>query len=192
MSREHDDDLVARLRALPAERTLPADGWMRVRNALPPRGDSASACGDAAVSARTLTAHAAGAAPELTRVPRRRRRLWPAAGALAACLALAWVAPWAPSPQPAAQHRAAAAGDLPAQAQVLVAEYDQAVAALPARSAAEWQPALAELDRSAEQIRQALAESPRSLYLLEQLQRTYTLRLELTRQAALAAPGLAT
>ena len=55
----------------------------------------------------------------------------------------------------------------------------------------EWRPALHELDASAVSIRAAIAENPRSRYLLGQLQRTYALRLQLTQQAVFSA-GLPT
>jgi hypothetical protein len=45
---------------------------------------------------------------------------------------------------------------------------------------------LRELDRSARQIRTALARDPEARFLLERLRRTYSLRLELTQRAALA------
>jgi hypothetical protein len=46
-------------------------------------------------------------------------------------------------------------------------------------------PALHELDRSVAQIRRAIAADPGSVFLLEQLRRTYELRLNLTQRAAL-------
>jgi hypothetical protein len=62
------------------------------------------------------------------------------------------------------------------------------MATLPtAQVGGEWQPALRELDSSADHIRAALSENPRSRVLLGQLQRTYALRLELTQQAVMAA-----
>jgi hypothetical protein len=49
----------------------------------------------------------------------------------------------------------------------------------------EVAPALHELDRSVAQIRRAIAADPGSVFLLEQLRRTYELRLNLTQRAAL-------
>ena len=106
---------------------------------------------------------------------------------LAASVALYWVAPMTmqlPSQTPAAP------SVLQQQASAMSADYQQAIAALPRVDAPEWRPALRELDDSAHQIHAALAQSPRSRHLLEQLQRTYALRLELTRQAATSATGL--
>ena len=165
--------LQQRLRALPRQLPPPADGWTRLQAALPPR------------------------APEVACVPRRvdagrtaRRRLrWalPVGAALAASLALYWVMPLAIGPPTDAQSGPSV---LQQQASAMSADYQQAIAALPRVDAPEWRPALRELDDSADQIHAALAQSPRSRHLLEQLQRTYALRLELTRQAATSATGL--
>ena len=46
------------------------------------------------------------------------------------------------------------------------------------------QPALGELDRSVVQIQRAIAADPQSAFLLEQLRKTYSRRLELTQRAA--------
>ncbi|MBH1645689.1 hypothetical protein I5U75_19815 [Stenotrophomonas maltophilia] len=173
---EHDSDhdLLARLRALPNERDVPADGWARLSARLPPRGPQA--------------------APEPTDnvvvLPvRSRRRGWvPAGAALAASLALYVGAPWRH-----AQPDTPAPSALQLQAAAMTEQYQQAVAALPDGRAPEWQPALHELDESAAQIRAALAQDPRAPHLLGQRKRTYALRLELTRQAAYAAEsGLTT
>lgn len=48
---------------------------------------------------------------------------------------------------------------------------------------AEVAPTLDSLDRSVVQIRQAIAADPDSVFLLEQLRRTYSTRLELTQRA---------
>ncbi len=173
---EHDSDhdLLARQRAQPNERDVPADGWARLSARLPPRGPQA--------------------APEPTDnvvvLPVRSRRRWwlPAGAALAASLALYVVAPWRH-----AQPDTPAPSALQLQAAAMTEQYQQAVAALPDGRAPEWQPALHELDESAAQIRAALAQDPRAPHLLGQLKRTYALRLELTRQAAYAAEsGLTT
>lgn len=157
-----DDDLQARLRALPAERLPPAQAWQRIASRLPPR--------------------AAAPAPAAPAPPRAARR-WPlrVGLGLAAALAVLMVVPTAtpPTPRPSPLQR---------QADVIAAEYQQAMATLPAaRIGTEWQPALHELDASARSIRAAITESPRSGFLLTQLQRTYALRLELTQQAVSAA-----
>lgn len=162
---DHDDnafhdDLQARLRALPAERLPPAHTWQRIAARLPPR-------------TAVVPMHA----------PTRPARRWPLriGLGLAAALAVLMVVPTAPPPTPRPT-------PLQRQADVMAAEYQQAMAALPAdRIGADWQPALHELDSSAGTIRAALAENPRSGFLLTQLQRTYALRLELTQQAVNAA-----
>ena len=162
---DHDDnafhdDLQARLRALPAERPPPAQAWQRIAAGLPPRV-------------------AVVPAP----APARAARRWPLriGLGLAAALAVLMVVPTAPPPSPRPT-------PLQRQAEVMVAEYQQAMAALPAdQIGADWQPALHELDSSAGYIRAAIAENPRAGFLLTQLQRTYALRLELTQQAVNAA-----
>lgn len=175
---DHDSahDLLARLRALPAERSVPTDGWARLSAQLPPR--------EAPVDPTP--------ADNVVALPLRPRRRWwlPVGAALAASLALYAVAPWrhaqldAPMPAQSA---------LQLQAAAMTEQYQQAVASLPDGRAPEWQPALHELDESAAQIRAALAQDPRAPHLLGQLKRTYALRLELTRQAAYAAEsGLTT
>lgn len=166
-----DTALLRQLQDLPREMRVPADGWTRLQAALPMR--------------------AAEEQPGAKVIPLRRLRhaRWslPAGAALAASLALYWVLPL--PLQPAAPP---APTVLQQQAAVMTDAYRQAMAALPPVDAPEWRPALVELDRGADQIRDALQQSPRSRHLLEQLQRTYALRLELTRQATCAASGLPT
>lgn len=175
--RDAGDGLQAGLDALPRQMTPPVDGWSRLQAALPPRAAGES------VAAPGLRA---GRQP--LRSPRRRWAVM-AGTALAASVALYWVAPSVLQPP----GRAAAAPTLlQQQASVMTSEYQQAMAILPAADAPEWAPALQELDESVDQIREAMAQSPRSRHLLEQLQRTYALRLELTRQAAQSATGLPT
>lgn len=155
-----DSDLQARLRALPAERLPPADAWQRIAAQLPPR---------------------VAALPAAAPAPRAHRWSLRVGLGLAAALAVLVVAPTStpPTPRPSPLQR---------QADVIAAEYQQAMATLPAAPiGADWQPALHELDTSAVYIRAAIAENPRSGYLLTQLQRTYALRLELTQQAVNAA-----
>lgn len=168
-----DHDLLARLRALPNERSAPPDGWARLSTQLPPREPAAMPAPPGNVVALPL---------------RRRWRGWlPVGAALAASLALYAVAPWQHTPEVMP-----AASGLQLQANAMAEQYQQAVASLPDGTDPEWQPALHELDRSVEQIRAALAQDPRASHLLGQLKRTYALRLELTRQAAQAAAGLTT
>ncbi len=177
-TRRNDDALRNRLRALPACRPVPQDGWTRLMASLPPRQE-----GRAALPAQPP------ASVSLRSRHRRHRWAWPLGGALAAGIALYALLPTALQVQPAAPGMPTT---LQVQASAMTEEYRQAMAVLPEQRVADYQPALAELDRSAAQIRDALAQDPRSRHLLEQLQRTYALRLELTRQAAMAPVGLAT
>ena len=161
----HDagDSLQARLRALPAERVPPSRVWAQIAAQLPT---------------------VATPEPVATLPVARRPRRWPLriGLGLAAALAVLMVVPTATPPV------APAATPLQRQADVIAAEYQQAIATLPADAVgAEWQPTLHELDSTAASIRAAITESPRSRYLLGQLQRTYALRLELTQQALNAA-----
>ncbi len=70
------------------------------------------------------------------------------------------------------------------EARRLSADYRQALDALPmgAAQSRTLAPAFDELDRSAAQIRRALARDPDSRLLLEQLRRTYARRLELSQR----------
>jgi len=161
-----DNDLLARLRALPQQRTPPESVWQGIGFAL----DQAPA---AAVTPLQRPARAS---------TRRRWRL-PLSLAAAASLAAVAVlllpgrAPTPIGPAPVAP--------LLAQAEAMSGEYRQAMAALaPTTVPAELQPALRDLDASAAQIRSALRERPDADYLLGQLRRTYDKRLELTRMAA--------
>jgi len=169
----HDSDdnaLSARLRALPAERLPPARVWQGIAAQLP---------------AQTPAPTPAAAVATLS--TRRRRERWPLriGLGLAAALALLMVVP---TPVP----HTPAPSLLQRQADAMAGEYQQAIAALPSDGVTEeWRPALHELDASADTIRAAIAENPRSRYLLGQLQRTYALRLELTQQAVLST-GLPT
>ena len=76
-----------------------------------------------------------------------------------------------------------------AEARAMTREYDAALREVEAsapEATATQQPALHELDRSAAQIRTALARDPDARFLLERLRRTYSLRLALTQRAALS------
>lgn len=164
---DHDDDeLLQRLRGLPGERLPPARVWASIAEgiAAQPRRPSAPA------------------------PVRQRSRRWPllAGLATAASLLLVLVAR-PPSLPPEAMMQAS----LLQQADAMAGEYRQALAALPAgQMPAELVPALGELDRSAGAIHAAIGQSPEAGFLLRQLQRTYALRLELTRQGLLQAAGL--
>ncbi|PPU46947.1 hypothetical protein XarbCFBP7697_15035 [Xanthomonas arboricola] len=157
-----DAALSARLRALPQQRQPPAQLWERIAPALTPHTNVVAL------------------------QPRRQRAwAWPAFGvALAAALAVVAIVPGldrstqAPAP-------ASARPGLVAQAQAMAGQYQQAIDAVPVQQVpADLRPALAELDQSAQAIHHAIAQSPRSAFLLSQLQRTYAKRLQLTRLAS--------
>lgn len=113
-------------------------------------------------------------------------RRWIPALALAASLVLAVGIAW--------QLRPVAAPDdssrlIQREAQAMTREYSAALYELertaPPPAASPVTPALHELDRSAAQIRTALARDPDARFLLERLRRTYAQRLELTQRASL-------
>lgn len=161
------------LQQLPGERPPPADGWARLQVQLPPRR---------AVAASAVV-------PPVGRSSRRRPR-WrrPLLAAMAAALGLLLLMPAGRQPDtPAAVPLASLQVQ---QVRQLEGDYGRAVASLPPTLDPRWQPALDEIDHSAAQIRAALRQDPGSHSLFDQLQRTYTLRLHLTRQAAAAAADL--
>jgi hypothetical protein len=131
-----------------------------------------------------------GIAARLHATPKRHsRHAWAGGFALAASL-LAAVFVWRAGPDttPAAPDVRGAdpvAAMVRTEANAMTLGYQAALAeygdhAVP--SAVE--PAIADLDRSARDIRAALAASPESVRLLQMLQRTYTRRLELTHRLA--------
>jgi hypothetical protein len=133
------------------------------------------------------------AAPAAThRASPRRFAPWALAASLVLALGVAWqLQP--PSPPVAAQDSTsqASARLIDREAEAMTREYRAALQELQASTPASTaprpeQPALRELDRSARQIRTALARDPEARFLLERLRRTYSLRLELTQRAALA------
>lgn len=116
---------------------------------------------------------------------RSPRRLAPLA--LAASLLLAVGVAWQSWPprqsvtQPTAQL-------IRTEAHAMTREYNAALREVEAsvpQAAATRQPVLRELDRSAAQIRTALARDPDARFLLERLRHTYSLRLALTQRAVL-------
>ena len=127
--------------------------------------------------------HARIAAPASAIAPRRRGRRfapWAMAASIVLGLAVAWrlQPPPAPSPQ---------AGLISHEAQAMTREYRGAlkVIAASAPPSVEVDPALRDLDRSAAQIRSALAKDPDARFLLDRLRHTYAMRLALTQRAAL-------
>ena len=124
---------------------------------------------------------AAGIAPHAARRPRR----WLVGLAMAASLLLAVGVGMRFAPL----HRAAPAPDLTAQvvraeAHSITRQYQAALRELDgAPVPAALAPGLQTLDQSAAQIRQAIAADPDSVFLLHQLQKTYSRRLALTQRA---------
>lgn len=170
--------LLRQLRQLPRERALPADGWARI-------------------AARLDTPREVPLATTARNPGSRTRWRWLGAAAMAAAVTAVLVAPSirqammpATVPMPVAAS-AAPAATLQAQADALSGDYQRALDSLASAPVpADYVPGLQALDASARQIHAALAESPGSTYLLQQLQRTYAQRLELTREAALTAARL--
>jgi len=120
--------------------------------------------------------------------PRRRQPHAP--WALAASLVLAVGVAWKMQPPPSPAGGAPAdAQSVSREARAMTREYHAALrevqATAPAPAAPAAVPALEELDRSATQIRNALDDDPGARFLLEQLRRTYSMRLELTRRLPL-------
>jgi len=104
--------------------------------------------------------------------------------ALAASVALAFTVAWQMRPL---ERRSGEAQLISHEAQALTREYRGALQVIAASvpSSVEADPALRELDRSAAQIRGALAKDPDARFLLERLRHTYAMRLALTQRAAL-------
>jgi len=149
-----ETDLRWALRQLPREMDLPKDLWPAIE---------------------------AG----IRREPEVRARRWPVAFAAAATLLLAGGLYWragageaTPPPQPIeariVSHEARAITD---EYQAALRQFDGA----PVSPTVE--PSLAQLDRSVAQIQSAIVADPNSIFLLDQLRRTYARRLELTQRA---------
>ena len=163
------------LRGLRRDATPQADLWPGIAARLQAQGQSAS-----------------------TIVPLRpratRRYAWLA---MAASVALAIGIGWqqlvpAPSVVEPIVADTAPAGDptarlLKREAVALTWEYKAALReARAGRAPTTDNPALLEIDRSAEQVRTALAQDPEARFLLDRLQSLYAQRLALTRQLALS------
>lgn len=113
--------------------------------------------------------------------PARRGPGWLAGLAIAASLCVAVGLAWQQGKPAAADPQATL---VQREADALTREYQAALdqfegAPLPA----PIEPALATLDQSVDQIRQAMDSDPGARYLLDQLRRTYSRRLSLTQRA---------
>ena len=151
-----ETDLRWQLRQLPREMELPRDLWPAI---------------EAGIRRRPAA-----------RAPRR----WPAALAAAASLLLAgglyWRATGDGGPTPSAAQIEARVVSVEARA--ITDEYQAALRQFEgAPVAPQVEPGIAALDRSVAQIQSAIVADPDSVFLLEQLRRTYSRRLELTRRA---------
>ncbi|WP_298575090.1 hypothetical protein [uncultured Luteimonas sp.] len=172
----HDHDLPAALR-------------MQLRTLRTPEPPARELWPD--IAARLPSQPRAAAEP----APRRRPRLLPALSA-AAVLALALGLGWQLRPSSPEPAQAPPLADRPAPAQaaplVVVAdamtrEYNGALREVPApRPTAPGYRSLLELDASAAAVRDALAQDPDAVFLLQRLQHIHARRLALTRQLASA------
>jgi hypothetical protein len=131
-----------------------------------------------AIAARIV---APAASPAPARTARARLAPWALAASLLLAVLLAW------------QHNATApraAGDrlIASEADAMTREYAGALRVITASAPLDDAaiPGVRDLDRSAAQIRSALARDPGSRFLLDRLQHTYTTRLALTQRAAMS------
>lgn len=161
---QNDDDLRWRLRQLPARIDPPRDLWPGIADRIQ------------------------------ARPARRSRPVWLAGLALAASVCVAVGLAWSLRvPEPAATDAglavvdpapASAGGPLQREADALTREYYAALREFEGAPMPEAiSPALATLDRSASDLRGAIASDPDAVYLLDQLRRTYAWRLSLTQRA---------
>lgn len=126
------------------------------------------------------------AAPQLAPAPSAHawRRFAPLA--VAASLALAVGLAWQMRPANVATGGAPGAQLISAEADAMTREYQAALQEFPqSASAGTEATALRELDRSAAQIRTAMARDPGARFLLDRLQDTYARRLALTQRLTL-------
>lgn len=124
-----------------------------------------------------------GIADRLQRPAAPRRRPWFAAFAVAASLCVAAGLAWQLR-QPATPAPGFRAELVQREAEALTREYQAALDQFQGAPMPEpLAPALATLDRSAADIREAIASDPEAVFLLDQLRRTYSRRLSLTQQA---------
>ena len=130
------------------------------------------------------------ATPQIAAAPVRKswRPLAPlaAAATLALALGIAWqTGPVAPTASPVANDPQTTR-IIAREAEAMTLEYQAALKEIDAYTPppAKGAPELKVLDRSAAQIRTALARDPDARFLLDRLQRTYTRRLEITQRLA--------
>lgn len=121
----------------------------------------------------------------IERPPVRSRRAWFAGFAMAASVLLAAGLFWkaspsmAPPPTPDITARIVSS-----ESRAITTEYQAALRQFDgAPIAAPMSESLGELDRSVVQIQSAIAADPDSLFLLQQLRKTYSRRLALTQRA---------
>ena len=126
-----------------------------------------------------------GIAAGIARPPMQRPRRWPAALAAAASVLLAaGLFLRANQPAPGPEPQPLQARLVSTEARAISDEYQAALRQFEgAPVAPQVAPSLSALDRSVAQIQSALVADPDSVFLLEQLRRTYSRRLELTRRA---------
>jgi hypothetical protein len=135
------------------------------------------------IAARLASTPQRAASPARRPVP-AWRRLAPLA--TAASFALAIGLAWQMRPAPPADDAARVAQQaLVTEADALTREYQAALTEVGPVSDGETMAALRELDRSAAQIRTALAREPGARFLLDRLQHIYARRLALTQRLAL-------
>jgi hypothetical protein len=114
----------------------------------------------------------------------RPRRRWLAGLSMAASLALAAVLFGRAPADEAATDQQLAARIVSSESREISNEYQAALRQFEgARIAPELGPSITALDRSVVQIQSAIAADPDSVFLLEQLRKTYSQRLALTRRA---------
>jgi hypothetical protein len=121
----------------------------------------------------------------IRREPVQRTRRLPVAFAAAAMLLLAGGLYWrAGAGQAPAAPQPMEARIVSHEARAITDEYQAALHQLDgAPVAPQVEPSLAALDRSVAQIQSAIVADPNSIFLLDQLRRTYARRLELTQRA---------
>jgi len=141
-----------------------------------------------ALSARLAAAQAHAPAQHIVAASRHRRRrglrgvTWLAtAASVALAVGIGWQLRPTAVPTPSSDTNRDAM--LVRQADAMTREYDAALRELEAAAPATRQAGvLRQLDRSANEVRAALARDPDAAFLLERLQRVYAQRLSLTRR----------